>query len=541
MKSIISMIVSAAMVLALAGVSTAGAAAAAEVVGADVTVDFGQTVAVPVVIHDSQVLGALGNGTICGVEVNFSYDTTKLHLTDAQTALTSADENGAAVGWNLSAREYTDGGFNGKLLLEDPEKIGFAASGNVEIAVLYFQTLTTMDPVAEADRITTNITYDVVDICDSNAKQLAKKGTDGSAPVTGGTSTVTIDMPNAGYAKVSASDLFGYAGETVSIPLTLYNASAFAGYDSGLISNISMDLSYDASQMTFVSAASLLTSSVKGEDGSVTDQIWKLTDASGLGTVNLAFSDESLTGIAASGNLTFASVDFQIPEGVAIGTQITLVLSNVSALSPDGYAYTPLIQTRNVTITVSNADNKASDLVITAISAIGSVTSADQEGSVSAARAAYDALTDEQKALVANYDLLTAAEQSIADYKAADSVEALIDAASQVQYLSDKQTVDNARAAYDALSDAQKILVGNLDALTAAEQEMQRLSGLLLGDLEGDGNVTVADVVELRQIIMDGAATPDQMVQGDLDNNGTLTVSDVVDLRQYIMNGGSAS
>ena len=43
------------------------------------------------------------------------------------------------------------------------------------------------------------------------------------------------------------------------------------------------------------------------------------------------------------------------------------------------------------------------------ISAIGTVT-AESKSAIEEARAAYDALTDEQKALVENYDILTAAE-----------------------------------------------------------------------------------------------------------------------------------
>lgn len=52
------------------------------------------------------------------------------------------------------------------------------------------------------------------------------------------------------------------------------------------------------------------------------------------------------------------------------------------------------------------------------IDAIGEVT-ADSGGSqVQAARAAYDALTDAQKAEVKNYDVLTAAERRLANLQA---------------------------------------------------------------------------------------------------------------------------
>lgn len=59
--------------------------------------------------------------------------------------------------------------------------------------------------------------------------------------------------------------------------------------------------------------------------------------------------------------------------------------------------------------------------------------------------------------------------------------------------------------------------------------------GVLLGDLSGDGNINVSDVVALRLAIMSGNANPHQMIAGDMDNNGTLNVNDVVALRKLIM------
>ena len=57
------------------------------------------------------------------------------------------------------------------------------------------------------------------------------------------------------------------------------------------------------------------------------------------------------------------------------------------------------------------------------------------------------------------------------------------------------------------------------------------------GDINGDGIVTVSDVVELRGQIMDG--TYDSEIC-DLDGDGTVTVSDVVELRKIIVQGTDA-
>ena len=53
------------------------------------------------------------------------------------------------------------------------------------------------------------------------------------------------------------------------------------------------------------------------------------------------------------------------------------------------------------------------DAVSEKINAIGTVT-LESKAAIEAARSAYDALTEEQKALVTNYETLTAAEQAYA-------------------------------------------------------------------------------------------------------------------------------
>lgn len=60
-----------------------------------------------------------------------------------------------------------------------------------------------------------------------------------------------------------------------------------------------------------------------------------------------------------------------------------------------------------------------------------------------------------------------------------------------------------------------------------------------LGDVNGDGLVTVSDVVELRSLIISGAGPDAQTVsRADADEDGMVTVSDVVILRNMIMSQG---
>ncbi|HHW45292.1 MAG TPA: family 78 glycoside hydrolase catalytic domain [Clostridiales bacterium] len=60
---------------------------------------------------------------------------------------------------------------------------------------------------------------------------------------------------------------------------------------------------------------------------------------------------------------------------------------------------------------------------------------------------------------------------------------------------------------------------------------------VLVGDLNGDGRLTVVDVVAMRGIIMSGQApTQEQLLYGDINEDGKITVVDVVALRRLIMN-----
>ena len=115
-------------------------------------------------------------------------------------------------------------------------------------------------------------------------------------------------------------------------------------------------------------------------------------------------------------------------------------------------------------------DLKAAKAVDDMIDAIGEVT-LESEEAIAAARAAYEALTEAQKAEVKSYDKLTAAEARLADLKAAKAVDDMIDAIGEVT-LESEGTIDAARAAYEALTEAQQAEVKSYDKLTAAEARL---------------------------------------------------------------------
>ena len=142
--------------------------------------------------------------------------------------------------------------------------------------------------------------------------------------------------------------------------------------------------------------------------------------------------------------------------------------------------------------TAETVNQKAAAAVIAKITAIGTVAyTSESKEKIDDARAAYNALTEAQKALVPTETLalLTAAESTYAELKAAadsgtanqnaaDAVIAKITAIGTVAYTDEsKAKIDDARAAYDALTEAQKALVPaeTLNLLTAAESTYAEL------------------------------------------------------------------
>ena len=121
-------------------------------------------------------------------------------------------------------------------------------------------------------------------------------------------------------------------------------------------------------------------------------------------------------------------------------------------------------------------DAAAARAVDDLIDAIGEVT-LESGDAIKAARAAYDALTDTQKELVKNYEELAAAEEAytnLVDAAAAKAVDDLIDAIGEVTADSG-DAIKAARAAYDALTDTQKELLKNYEKLLAAEELYEEL------------------------------------------------------------------
>ncbi|MGI6270696.1 MAG: carbohydrate-binding domain-containing protein [Candidatus Howiella sp.] len=85
------------------------------------------------------------------------------------------------------------------------------------------------------------------------------------------------------------------------------------------------------------------------------------------------------------------------------------------------------------------------------------------------------------------------------------------------------------------LYSGESLTAGSSYTLTVSEEPEEEEETILSGDLDGDGLITVSDVVLLRQIILTGEWSDRELTAGDLDISGGLTVSDVVALRALIL------
>ncbi|MCR5646894.1 MAG: hypothetical protein K6F81_01270, partial [Acholeplasmatales bacterium] len=117
--------------------------------------------------------------------------------------------------------------------------------------------------------------------------------------------------------------------------------------------------------------------------------------------------------------------------------------------------------------------------VIDNIDKIGTVEySKESYDKISNARNLYDALTDELKEGVTNYETLSNAEETyynLANTAKSNEIIALIDSIGEVKYPDSYQAIINARFSYTVLNSVQKELVTNYETLLAAEEAYANL------------------------------------------------------------------
>jgi len=284
----------------------------------------------------------------------------------------------------------------------------------------------------------------------------------------------------------------------------------------------------------------------KANDGKADSEIY---------TVTLTVGDET------SGDIELAKeVDDLIAE---IGDPVTL--ADKAKIEEARAAYNALTEAQKGLVTrleeLQAAEAKLGDLqaakaVEDKIAAIGTVT-LKSKTKIEEARAAYDALPTAQAELVTNYQTLTDAETAyaalVAEKKDADEakkVDDLIAKISDPVKLADKAKIEEARAAYNALSDPQKNLVTKLEELQNAEAALEDLQAAKTVEdkIAAIGTVTlesksaieearaaydalspaVADLVTNYQTLTDAETAYDALVAEKEDVDAAKKVDDLI-------------
>ena len=172
-------------------------------------------------------------------------------------------------------------------------------------------------------------------------------------------------------------------------------------------------------------------------------------------------------------------------------------------------------------------DKAAAKVVEDQIAAIGTVTYS-KAAAIATVRNAYTALTDDQKALVANEATLTAAEAAIQELKAAiDAVEAKITAIGEVT-LSKAEAIAQAKADFEALAADQQDAVENAAALTAAQAALKALQddvADVIAMIDAIGTVTYSKAADIAAVRDAYDALNDEQ-KALVTNEATLTAAE---------------
>ncbi len=121
--------------------------------------------------------------------------------------------------------------------------------------------------------------------------------------------------------------------------------------------------------------------------------------------------------------------------------------------------------------------------------------------------------------------------------EAANAVDALIDAIPATITAADREAIEAARAAFDALTPLQKALVLGLEKLEKAEKELSKLPvGPVRGDVDGDNKTSAADALEvLKAVVGKIQLTDDQKVIADLNGDGSIGADDALIILRIVV------
>lgn len=189
--------------------------------------------------------------------------------------------------------------------------------------------------------------------------------------------------------------------------------------------------------------------------------------------------------------------------------------------------YQVLVEAENTMTSLIDEINAVQQL----IEDLGKVTLKSEDAIVKA-RAAYDLLPKESKVGVENYNTLVDAEKTLSELKKEEentinTVVSKIDAIGQVSY-SKKDVIKSAREAYDALTDEQKVKIGNYQVLVEAENTMTSLIeeiNAVKQLIENIGTVTLDSEAKIAEARAAYDALPEESKAG-LENYNILVAAE---------------
>ncbi len=398
----------------------------------------------------------------------------------------------------------------------------------------YFECYSTATPVQAATRTTTianscAFTYYSIDYSsfDTNSKlfyydestqtsdcYLTDAVTARSEAITGAGVNCDDPVTNTALNKVtpSASVSVGSDGLTVDLTQVAKGSSTVSGVEFTNITGVSsgtvkgkgqlvtFKLASEAELTVSCTASTLLLGELVGSDGTVyANKFSDLTIVLQAGTYVIASGevDKELT----ITSLSFADTASSSEARVAAATTAIQALSGYTAdsVAADIETFESLVNTANsaysaltaselaefdsslvtaLNTAVSLLDNAKADVVEAYIAQIGTVTK-DSYTAINTARTAYNALTTDQRALVTNYDILTAAETSYAAFAVTNVID-MIDALPDVSTISvsDRTALESAIEAYEAAQEAYNELDEDQQAEVTNKSSLSKLADL---------------------------------------------------------------
>ncbi len=218
-----------------------------------------------------------------------------------------------------------------------------------------------------------------------------------------------------------------------------------------------------------------VTSAADGEAVAAAKTAYEALTAEQQALVDTANLDAAIEALAAYAEA--AKVQAQIdalPDTVTLDNETEVVAARTAYDALSDEVKTAVDTTKLVSAEEQIADIKAAAEVQALIDALpDTIVDTSKKTQISAARTAYDALTDDQKALVDATKLISA-ETQLAEVRAVNAVQDKIDALPDTVVITDAAAINAARAAYDALAEKLQAKV-DITKLLAAEEALAEL------------------------------------------------------------------